>query len=249
VAAALLALGCSSGDGGGGGSGSSIDPVPSDDDDDEDDGGSGGDDVEETIEVFEEQRGVSDVDSYQKLAGQRVLAKNYLQLRTSADACVGATGLAVVRDDMFASAACAGAPAVPAAQPGDERVAILGRDKCGWRGSDVFDLLQGQLWSPVKAGRSDTLAGEMTPPYLQALAMAADVVAHSVPFPATLCDSQDKARDLLARCLPLVPAARLDETATSISAQCTQGARQARAAIATIIGSAAFAAAVLPDEQ
>ena len=194
------------------------------------------------IDVDGEKRGVEGIDSYQALRGAGFIVKNYLQLKAAARVCLGAN-LGVVEDSMFTDGRCENQQAAVTPAPGNEIKAILGVDKCDARGKNIYDALKNQLWAPELAGRTDTLSNELTPAYLQALAQAADVYAHTVDQPGDLCDTLDKTKELMTRCLAQFPAAQVEPLAEDIHNICKGGALDAREAIATILGSAAFAAA------
>ena len=193
--------------------------------------------------VINDTQQVQGVDAYQGVQGTGFIAKNYLQLRAAADSCLGA-GLGTISDDMFAAGTCQNqpAPSLPA-----DKVPILGADKCDDRGKYVYEALQAQLWAPSLAGRTDTLANQLTPSYLTALAVAADVYAHTVANPQDLCGTRAAAQQLLSNCMGQFAPAQLNTVVDGLVALCSQGGVQSRAAIATIIGSAAFAAAVPYD--
>lgn len=223
-----------------------------------------------SVKIIEANPSVEGVDSYRSVGAAGFVVKNYLQLKAAADACLG-PGLGYIRDDMFAPGRCQG-PAKPlppealAANAGDAiidalngagstvtatatsttldnaRDIILGADKCDMRSSHILEVLKGQLWDPMLAGRTDTLANQLTPAYLQALAVAADVYVHSIDYPQLLCDSEDKAAALVSRCLAQDRTAVM-QVATAISGVCQSGALKARQALASILGSSAFAAA------
>jgi hypothetical protein len=194
------------------------------------------------IDVDGEKRGVEGIDSFQALKGTGFVVKNYLQLKAAAKVCLGAN-LGLVNDSMFAANRCPNQTAVGAPAEGNEKLEILGVDKCSDRGKNIYDALKSQLWAPELAGRTDTLSNDLTPNYLQALALAGDVYAHTVTSPGNLCDTEEKAQELLERCLPLYSKSKIEAVAPAIHESCKEGAIKAREAIATILGSAAFAAA------
>lgn len=193
--------------------------------------------------VTSEDKEVEGVDSYQGVKGSGFVVKNYLQLKAATEACVGA-GMGVVADDMFAMGRCGAGVGNPG---GGDKLVILGADKCAFRNQNIFDVLKDSLWSPDLAGRTDTLANQLTPSYLQALATAADVVAHSVANPQELCGTKEKALELLGKCVAQFSPSSLDSAAEKIAEICAQGGTKSREAIATIIGSAAFASAAPKD--
>jgi hypothetical protein len=218
---------------------------PSNSKDPGDAGEAAGDDG--SVDVKEVNQGIQSIDSYQAVNANAFVVKNNLQLRAAADACLGA-GLGVITDDMFAAGRCQGGARQQApAQADSEKLVILGADKCGYRSQHIYEVLKDQLWSPDLAGRTDTLANELTPSYLQALAVAADVYAHGVSQPGALCDTPEKAKELVGKCLAQYPEAEIDKAATAIAGLCSQGAVKAREALATILGSVAFAAATTRD--
>ena len=193
-------------------------------------------------EVFSDNKSVEEIDSYQSVRGSGFIVKNNLQLKAAADSCLG-PGLGIITPDMFAQGRC---PGGGGGATGD-RLVILGADKCGMRTQHIYEVLKAQLWSPDLAGRTDTLSNQLTPPYLQALAQAADVYAHGVSDPAALCGTPEKAKDLLNRCLAQIAGKDLMKVAEKIAALCAEGGPKAREAIATVLGSAAFAAAAPKD--
>jgi hypothetical protein len=205
-------------------------------------GGQKGEDGK-TIEVLENTKEVEGIDSFQGLKGTGFVVKNYIQLKSAAEVCLG-QGLGAISDDMFAAGRCPNAKPAGEPEAGNEKLVILGADKCAYRNQNIYDVLKDQLWSPDLAGRTDTLANQLTPSYLQALATAADVYAHTVYQPANLCDSKDKTEELVNRCLSQYSGGDLDPVVESIHELCTQGTVKAREALATILGSAAFASAV-----
>jgi hypothetical protein len=77
--------------------------------------------------------------------------------------------------------------------------------------------------------------------------VAADVYAHGVSQPVALCDTPEKAKELVGTCLSQYPEAEIEKAATAIAGLCSQGAVKAREALATILGSVAFAAATTRD--
>lgn len=197
----------------------------------------------------------------------RIVVKNDLQLRASADICLG-PGLGIIKGDMFVSGLCAaddqiesifrqdidvltdgdsgrelGLEINPYLENDNTKIPILGANFCFARGQHIFTILKDQLWSPDLATRSDTLSNELTANYLRALATAANIYAHGVVRPSELCDTASRARELVNRCLGLYPQHKLVNIAEVIQASCAQGASKAREAIARILGSAAFAVA------
>lgn len=204
---------------------------------------SGSKDKDDDTDVVDDSKDIETIDSYQDVQGSAFLVKNNLQLKAAAVACLG-EGPGTVGDDMFSAKLCPGNGGTPAT--GDKLV-ILGADKCGIRGKNIYDALKDQLWSPDLAGRTDTLGNHLTPSYLQALAVAADVYAHTVENPQALCGDEDKALDLLKRCVSQFDPASLDAAVKEIAGICSKGGVEARQAIATILGSAAFAAAAPSD--
>ncbi len=209
-------------------------------------GGAGGDDAPHEVVVLEDTKGIEGIDSYKGLRGTGFAVKNYLQLKTAAEACLGG-GLGVVSADMFAPGRCQGAKTAAAPAPGD-KLTILGADKCAVQGQNIYDVLKDQLWSPELAGRTDTLSNELTPGYLQAMALAADVYVHSVQDPGSLCDTKEKTKILLHKCIAQYDDKALDKAVDAIQVLCAGGGVQARQALATILGSAAFAAAAPQDK-
>jgi hypothetical protein len=200
--------------------------------------------LEAAQEVYSDNKTVDEIDSYQGVRGTGFIVKNNIQLKAAAEACLG-PGLGVITDDMFAQGRCPGA----AGGATGDRLVILGADKCSVRGKHIYEVLKGQLWSPDLAGRTDTLSNQLTPSYLQALAQSADVYAHGVSDPSALCSTSDKAKDFLTRCLAQIASNDLAQAAEKISTLCSQGGAKAREAIATVLGSAAFAAASPKDSE
>jgi hypothetical protein len=198
--------------------------------------------VDSLPDVFSDNKSVEAIDSYQNVRGSGFVVKNNLQLKAAADACLG-PGLGVITDDMFAANRCQQGMG---GATGDKLV-ILGADKCPLRGQHIYEVLKNQLWSPDLAGRTDTLANQLTPSYLQALAQAADVYAHGVTDPGSLCGTQEKAKELLTRCIAQFAGKDLGPAAQKIAGICAEGGPKAREAIATVLGSAAFAAAAPKD--
>jgi len=197
------------------------------------------------IKVEQDKREVVGVDSYQELKGSGFVVKNYIQLKAAAKACLGGY-VGTVDDSMFAAARCPGQEAIPADFAETGKIAILGKDKCTFRKSNIYDSLKDQLWAPELAGRTETLTNEITSSYLQALAVGADVYAHTVEDPMSLCNDKEKSLELASNCLPQYSESQLKSVAKDLQESCEKGPMEARQAIATIMGSAAFAAAALP---
>lgn len=219
------------------------------------------DEKQPDVKIKEVNPGVDGIDSYQRVQMTAFVVKNNLQLRAAADTCLG-PGLGIIQDDMFAPRLCSNARDLEFIQTrppnpnenlngnpdfGGDKFVILGADKCGARGQHIFDVLQDRLWSPDLAGRTDTLANQLTPNYLQALATAADVYAHGVAQPMMLCDTMERAQDLVSKCLGQYPLGAREAVAQLVNRLCSQGPIKAREAIASILGSAAFAAATVRD--
>jgi hypothetical protein len=172
------------------------------------------------------------------IGGASFTVKNYLQLKGAADQCLGA-GLGLVSADMFA-AACDKQPA-PGERPADKK-AILGKDKCNLVGSNIIEANKSRLWDPESAARTTTLANTLNPDYLSALAEVADVYAHGVQDPMALCGTVESATSLAGNCLGQYEPAALTAAVNYLQTQCAKGSKEAREAIATMLGSAAFAA-------
>lgn len=172
------------------------------------------------------------------IGGAAFTVKNYVQLKGAAEQCLGA-GLGAVTADMFAQA-CPGKGA-PGALPADKK-AILGRDKCNLVGTNIIDANKARLWDPESAARTTTLANTLNPDYLSALAEVADVYTHALQDPMTLCSTVEAATNLAGNCLGQFEPAALTAAVNHLQTQCAKGSKEAREAIATMIGSAAFAA-------
>lgn len=172
------------------------------------------------------------------IGGASFTVKNYLQLKGAADQCLGA-GLGMVSNDMF-SAVCGKNPA-PGELPKDKK-AILGQDKCNLIGSNIIEANKSRLWDPESAARTTTLANTLNPDYLSALAEVADVYAHGVQDPMALCGTIEAATSLAGNCLGQYEPAALTAAVNYLQTQCAKGSKEAREAIATMLGSAAFAA-------
>ena len=200
--------------------------------------------LETLPEVFSDNKTVEEIDSYQGIRGAGFVVKNNIQLTAAAEACLG-PGLGIITRDMFAQGRCPGAGRGGGAT--GDRLVILGADKCGALGKPIYEVLKAQLWSPDLAGRTDTLSNQLTSSYLQALAQSADVYAHGVNDPAALCSTPEKAKEFLTRCLAQIATKDLTKAAEKISALCAEGGAKSREAIATVLGSAAFAAASPKD--
>jgi len=182
-------------------------------------------------------------DNYKSVDGAGFTVKNYLQLKSATEQCLGA-GLGIVTSDMFTPGVCPKGKNM-GALPADKK-AILGADKCDWaanpKGMNVLDGNKSRLWDPESAARTATLANTLNPDYLSALAEVADVYAHGVPDPVALCGTIEAATKLLGGCLSQYEPAALSAAANALQSSCSKGPAEARAAIATMIGSAAFSA-------
>ena len=180
-------------------------------------------------------------DNYKSVDGAGFTVKNYLQLKSATEQCLGA-GLGIVTSDMFTPGVCPKGKNM-GALPADKK-AILGADKCALAvsGVNVLDGNKNRLWDPESAARTATLANTLNPDYLSALAEVADVYAHGVSDPVALCGTIEAATKLLGGCLSQYEPAALSAAANALQASCSEGPAEARAAIATMIGSAAFAA-------
>ena len=180
-------------------------------------------------------------DNYKSVDGASFTVKNYLQLKSATEQCLG-PGLGIVSADMFTPGACPKGKNMGALSP--DKKAILGADKCALAatGTNVVDANKSRLWDPESAARTATLANTLNPDYLSALAEVADVYAHGVSDPVALCGTIEAATKLLGGCLGQYEPAALTVAANTLQASCSKGPAEARAAIATMIGSAAFAA-------
>ena len=176
------------------------------------------------------------------LTSNTTLMKNYMQLSSAIDNCVG-PGLGTITNDMFVPGQC---PNVPTFQTPADKVPILSPTECVNTGQNILDVNKAQLWDPAQAGRTVTLANNLTAGYLTALAEVADVYAHGVTNPSSLCSTQAQAQTLVQNCLSQFDPTTLANVTTTIQQLCAQGPLQARQAIATIIGSVAFASVSAP---
>ncbi|MBM4251566.1 MAG: hypothetical protein FJ146_06310 [Deltaproteobacteria bacterium] len=174
------------------------------------------------------------------LGGAAFTVKNYLQLKGVADQCLGA-GLGTVTADMFTEL-CPGKQASEKPPLKNDQKVILGRDKCGLIGTNIIEANKSRLWDPESAARTTTLANTLNPDYLSALAEVADVYTHGIPEPMTLCGTVEAATRLAGNCLGQFEPAALTAAVNHLQTQCAKGSKEAREAIATMIGSAAFAA-------
>ncbi len=180
-------------------------------------------------------------DNYKSVDGAGFTVKNYLQLKSATEQCLG-PGLGTVTADMFTPGVCPKGKNMGALSAGKK--AILGADKCALAasGANVLDGNKNRLWDPESAARTATLANTLNPDYLSALAEVADVYAHGISDPVALCGTIEAATKLLGGCLSQYEPAALTAAANALQASCSKGPAEARAAIATMIGSAAFAA-------
>ena len=176
------------------------------------------------------------------IGGASFTVKNYIQLKNATEQCLG-QNLGTVTVDMIQGGKCPGSGNMAAAAAAD-RKPILGQDKCALVSAkaNIIDANKTRLWDPESASRTATLANTLNPDYLAALAEVADVYAYGVQDPMALCSTVEAATKLVGSCLGQYEPAALTTVVNQMQVACAKGSNEARAAIASMIGSAAFAA-------
>lgn len=162
------------------------------------------------------------------------LVKNSEILRGSINECLQ-DGLLAIKPEMISGGG------------GEGRKAILGQNFQAAAGrSDIIEVLAGDLYDPMRVSRVDTAAGYLTLTYMGALATVADVVAWNCNFnsPDSRCDcsTEEKAKQILQRCIPAYSDADVGPLAGKFAAECSVAdVAKKREILAAFIASATFA--------
>jgi hypothetical protein len=171
-------------------------------------------------------------------SGASFQVKSVQLLKSSLRACLG-PGATVVKPEMILSGAAFSVDTTTGLKP-----FLLGASKVG---QDIVDLEQVNLYDPEKVVRGTVGADALSDLYLRSLGTIADVAAFNCDLndPMCNCSTDALAKSFLERCLP---AFKLDtaegKTAfDAFSTACKGNSESKRKAIASVIGSYAFASA------
>jgi hypothetical protein len=167
-----------------------------------------------------------------------IQVKSFQLLKSSINSCFSANNFTKVAEDMLVFDQSD--PTLP-----DGRIRFLLPQPGLAAGIDILEFLKKDLGGDESVSRTTIVSDSLSAPYLRALSVVADVIAHAceVDDPYCACADEGDAQAMIARCLPQLnpKAPEFDAVVKGMAAQCKEGAQGQRRAIASLISSYVFA--------